>query len=158
DLDLLMERLHQMNIIPDVLPVPHPSVDLHVTTRLMPEHFESLMNAPSTRSKRSSRAITCVFFSTAVDNCSTQTCVPPKLYANVFHTDVRLYTMLLVNPDVPDPENQTNTTFCHWHKPNIPLTTTHMGRIPLLNTHMRYVPPHPQRGTPYHRYALLLPQ
>ncbi len=28
-----------------------------------------------------------------------------------------------------------------------------------LDTHTRYVPPHPQRGTPYHRYVLLvLPQ
>jgi large subunit ribosomal protein L35 len=43
DLDLLMERLHQMKVVPDVLPVLHPSVDLHVTARLMPEHFESLM-------------------------------------------------------------------------------------------------------------------
>ncbi|KAJ7893305.1 hypothetical protein B0H14DRAFT_2559725 [Mycena olivaceomarginata] len=26
-------------------------------------------------------------------------------------------------------------------------------RVPLLNTHMRYVPPHPQRGSPYYRYC-----
>jgi large subunit ribosomal protein L35 len=32
---------------------------------------------------------------------ATQTRVPPKLYANVFHTDVRLYTMLLVDPGAP---------------------------------------------------------
>jgi large subunit ribosomal protein L35 len=41
-------------------------------------------------------------------------------------------------------------------RPNIPLSATHTGRIPLLNTHTRYIPPHPQRGTPYHRYTLLL--
>lgn len=28
--------------------------------------------------------------------------------------------------------------------------------IPLSTTHTRYVPPHPQRGTPYHRYVILL--
>jgi hypothetical protein len=27
-----------------------------------------------------------------------QTLVPPKLFANVFHTDTRLYTMLLIDP------------------------------------------------------------
>jgi large subunit ribosomal protein L35 len=43
DLDLLMERIHQMHVVPDVLPVLHPTVDLHVTARLMPEHFDSLM-------------------------------------------------------------------------------------------------------------------
>ncbi|KAK7040598.1 hypothetical protein R3P38DRAFT_429814 [Favolaschia claudopus] len=152
DLDLLMERLHQMNVIPDVLPVMHPSVDLHVTARLMPTHFESLMK----RNRFQRRVNT--FKEVIPGNYLTpqQTRVPPKLYANVFHTDVRLYTMLLVDPDVPDPENQTYSTFLHWLKPNIPLSATHVGRIPLLNTHTRYVPPHPQRGTPYHRYTLLL--
>ncbi|KAJ6498040.1 hypothetical protein C8R47DRAFT_1112633 [Mycena vitilis] len=152
DLDLLMERLHQMNVIPDALPVLHPSLDLHVTARLMPEHFESLMK----RNKFQRRVNT--FKEVVPGNYLTprQTRVMPKLYANVFHTDVRLYTMLLVDLDVPDEANQTYTTFLHWLKPNIPLSATHMGRIPLLNTHTRYIPPHPQRGTPYHRYTLLL--
>ncbi|KAJ7232848.1 phosphatidylethanolamine-binding protein [Mycena haematopus] len=152
DLDLLMERLHQMKVLPDVLPVLHPSIDLHVTARLMPEHFESLMK----RNRFQRRVNT--FKEVVPGNYLTprQTRVPPKLYANVFHTDVRLYTMLLVDPDVPDPENKTYTTFLHWLKPNIPLSATHTGRIPLLNTHTTYIPPHPQRGTPYHRYTLLL--
>ncbi|KAJ6569513.1 phosphatidylethanolamine-binding protein [Mycena capillaripes] len=152
DLDLLMERLHQMHVIPDALPVLHPSLDLHVTARLMPEHFESLM-----KRNRSQRRVN-TFKEVVPGNYLTprQTRVPPKLYANVFHTDVRLYTMLLVDLDVPDEANQTYTTFLHWLKPNIPLSATHTGRIPLLNTHTRYIPPHPQRGTPYHRYALLL--
>ncbi|KAJ7671961.1 hypothetical protein B0H17DRAFT_1141370 [Mycena rosella] len=155
DLDLLMERIHQMNVIPDVLPVLHPTVDLHLTARLMPEHFDSLMR----RNTFQRRVNT--FKEVIPGNYLTpqQTRVPPKLYVNVFHTDVRLYTMLLVDPDVPDEANQTFTTFLHWLKPNIPLSATHVGRIPFLNTHTRYIPPHPQRGTPYHRYTvLLLPQ
>ncbi|KAJ7051219.1 hypothetical protein C8F01DRAFT_1176268 [Mycena amicta] len=155
DLDLLMERLHQMHVVPDVLPIIHPSIDLRLTARLMPEHFESLM-----RRNRSQRGVN-TFKEVIPGNylTSRQTRAPPKLYANVFHTDVRLYTMLMVDPDVPDPENQTYTTFLHWLKPNIPLSATHAGRIPFLNTHTRYIPPHPQRGTPYHRYVtLLLPQ
>ena len=44
-------------------------------------------------------------------------------------------------------------------RPNIPLSATHRDRSPDLNTHTTYIPPHPQRGTPYHRYVvLLLPQ
>ncbi|KAJ7151686.1 phosphatidylethanolamine-binding protein [Mycena filopes] len=152
DLDLLMERMHQMHVIPDVLPVMHPSLDLHVAARLMPQHFDALME----RNKFQRRVNT--FKDVIPGNylIPQQTRVPPKLYANVFHTDVRLYTMLLVDPDVPDEENQTFTTFLHWLKPNIPLSATHVGRIPLLNTHTRYIPPHPQRGTPYHRYTTLL--
>ncbi|KAJ7102552.1 phosphatidylethanolamine-binding protein, partial [Mycena belliarum] len=152
DLDLLMERIHQMHVVPDALPVMHPSLDLHVTARLMPEHFDTLM-----RRNRSQRRVN-TFKEVIPGNYLTpkQTRVPPKLYANVFHTDVRLYTMIMLDLDVPDEANQTYTTFLHWLKPNIPLSATHTGRIPLLNTHTRYVPPHPQRGTPYHRYVTLL--
>jgi large subunit ribosomal protein L35 len=99
DLDLLMERLHQMHVLPDVLPVLHPSIDLHVTARLMPEHFDSLMK----RNKFQRRVNT--FKEVVPGNYLTprQTRVPPKLYANVFHTDVRLYTMLLVDPGASSP-------------------------------------------------------
>ncbi|KAJ7194173.1 phosphatidylethanolamine-binding protein, partial [Mycena pura] len=163
DLDLLMERIHQMHVVvwgvfpdvPDVLPVLHPSLDLHLTARLLPVHFDALMH----RNRAQRRVNT--FKDVVPGNYLTprQTRPVPKLYANVFHTDVHLYTMLMVDPDVPDEETRTFTTFLHWLKPNIPLSATHTGRIPLLNTHTRYVPPHPQRGTPYHRYVtLLLPQ
>lgn len=44
-------------------------------------------------------------------------------------------------------------------RPNIPLSATWSDHLTNLNTHTTYVPPHPQRGTPYHRYVtLLLPQ
>jgi len=66
--------------------------------------------------------------------------------------------MLLVDPDVPNPESESFTTFLHWMKPNIALSATSTSLLN-LNTHTKYIPPHPQRGTPYHRYAtLLLPQ
>lgn len=45
------------------------------------------------------------------------------------------------------------------YRPNIPLSATSPQSIPHLNEHTAYVPPHPQRGSPYHRYVcLLLPQ
>lgn len=44
-------------------------------------------------------------------------------------------------------------------RPNIPLSTLlSNARIPDLDTHTRYIPPHPQQGTPYHRYTTLLLQ
>ncbi|KAJ7775311.1 hypothetical protein B0H16DRAFT_1756544, partial [Mycena metata] len=97
DLDLLMERLHQMNVIPDVLPVIHPSIDLHVSARLMPQHFDALME----RNKFQRRVNTSKDVIPGNYLIPQQTRVPPKLYANVFHTDVRLYTMLLVDPGAP---------------------------------------------------------
>jgi len=142
-LDLLMERIHQMKVIPDVLPDLRPSIDLHITVR-----------ASSDERKKSKKMQVTVEPGTFL--LPAQTVIPPKLYANVFHTDTRLYTMLLVDPDVPNEEEQTFRTFLHWMKPNVPLSALYQARILDLNSHTPYIPPHPQRGTPYHRYVLLL--
>ena len=32
----------------------------------------------------------------------------------VFHPETRYYTLLLVDPDVPDPETRGFTTYLHW--------------------------------------------
>jgi len=34
-----MERIYQMNVVPDVLPVLKPSIDLHVIARTTPKEF-----------------------------------------------------------------------------------------------------------------------
>jgi large subunit ribosomal protein L35 len=39
--------------------------------------------------------------------------------------------------------------------PNITLSSTKAGLLPPAS-HTPYLPPHPARGTPYHRYVLLL--
>ena len=44
-------------------------------------------------------------------------------------------------------------------RPNIPLSCKSLTRLKELDDHTAYIPPHPQNGSPYHRYALfLLPQ
>jgi len=135
-LDLLMERLHQMHVVPDVLGSLNPSLDLHFVIRGNPMPVEPGVHLVPRQTKR-----------------------PPRLYATVFHTDTRLYTLLMVDPDVPDEANKTYRTYVHWLKPNIPLSALSSSWIPDLDTHTPYIPPHPQRGTRYHRYTtLLLPQ
>ncbi|KAK2462118.1 hypothetical protein APHAL10511_006581 [Amanita phalloides] len=141
-LDLLMERIHQMHVVPDVLSDLRPSIDLHVTATALPQEIRL-------RSKLDKEVEPGNFL------LPQQTLKPPKLFANVFHTDTRLYTMLLVDLDVPDEENSMFTTYLHWMKPNIPLSAIHRDRIIDLDSHTTYVPPHPQRGTPYHRYVFL---
>ncbi|KZP30385.1 PEBP-like protein [Athelia psychrophila] len=135
-LDLLMERLHQMNIIPDVLGNLRPTVDLSLVLRGHPTPVEpgSFLTAGQTRKE-------------------------PRLYPTVFHTDTRLYTLIMVDPDVPDEENQTFQTYLHWLKPNIPLSATSTSVLVDTSSHTPYLPPHPQQGTNYHRYTtLLIPQ
>ncbi|KAK0207951.1 phosphatidylethanolamine-binding protein [Desarmillaria ectypa] len=140
-LDLLMERIHQMNVIPDVLPSLHPSIDVSIKVR------QTHLAGPTYRSRGIEPG---VFLS------PKQTIAPPTVYATAFHLDTRLYTMMLVDSDAPDPENETFTTFLHWLCPNVPLSAITSGPIKNLNTHTQYIPPHPQQGTPYHRYSLLL--
>lgn len=54
---------------------------------------------------------------------------------------------------MPDLERQSFKTYLHWLAPNIQLNcqTTRLD-APVSN----YIPPHPQKGSPYHRYTLLL--
>jgi len=144
-LDLLMERVYQMGVVPDLLPAIRPSFDLRVT-------FPSGPRGSIYRRTRMKRLHADVQPGTYL--LPEQTRQPPKLYARVFHPEKRFYTMLMIDPDVPNPENQTFSTYLHWLQTNIPLSAV---RKPLIKTqsHTRYVPPHPQRGSPYHRYTLL---
>ncbi|VDC04830.1 unnamed protein product [Peniophora sp. CBMAI 1063] len=142
-LDLLMERLHQMNVIPDVLPDFHPSFDLRLTA---PD-----MNAATHRAGRWKSVEPGSF----VPVISTRK--QPRLYTTLFDTEPQQYTLMMVDPDVPDEHNASFTTFLHWLQPNLTLPAAQPLNLP--TAHTVYVPPHPAKGTPYHRYVvLLLPQ
>lgn len=138
-----MERIHQMKVIPDVLPDLRPSIDVTLTVRppLIARSYKPVPIEPGSY----------------IEPLSTMS--PPGVNVTAFHTDTRLYTLLLVDPDVPDEVNETYTTYLHWMCPNVPLSAFTKGPLKGLNTHTRYVPPHPQYGTKYHRYSfLMLPQ
>ena len=136
-----MERIHQMNVVPDVLPSLRPSFDLRLTFPEPPPQSLYLR----TRSKRQHKQVEPGVFlvSEQVRQCDmfpscpwlfvdelSQTRKQPTLYASVFHQDIRLYTLLMLDPgmcscrelahrpnlllDVPDSENQSFTTYLHW--------------------------------------------
>ncbi|KIM52354.1 hypothetical protein SCLCIDRAFT_56180, partial [Scleroderma citrinum Foug A] len=149
-LDELMERIHQMFVVPDVVPFLHPSLDLRVT---YPEHFVRRIDHGDSKKRKHAPVEPGTYLH------PEQTVEPPKLYTDVFHTDTRLYTLLLVDPDVPDEANSTFQTYLHWLQPNIALSALSPSPIADMNAHTEYIPPHPQKGTHYHRYTiLLLPQ
>ncbi|OZJ06705.1 hypothetical protein BZG36_00307 [Bifiguratus adelaidae] len=59
----------------------------------------------------------------------------------------------------PDQENRTYQQYCHWLVANVPLSTTSPGvNVSDNNTLLSYIPPHPQRGTKYHRYTVIVYQ
>ncbi|CAE6532052.1 unnamed protein product [Rhizoctonia solani] len=139
-LDLLMERVHQMKVIPDILPSFHPTVDLHVSF----SEGEDVVPGVFLPVKSTLRA--------------------PSITAQVYHPEERLYTLLVVDPDAPDPTTRSFSTYLHAFQPNIPLsvnkTQISLPTAPEASeTSLPFIPPHPQNGTPYHRYTtLLLPQ
>ncbi|QRV76833.1 phosphatidylethanolamine-binding protein (PEBP) family [Ceratobasidium sp. AG-Ba] len=134
-LDLLMERVHQMKVLPDLLPSFHPTVDLRVS------FSEGKEVEPG------------VFLPV---NATLQ---PPSIVAQAFHPEEKLYTLIMIDPDVPDTATESYSTFIHALQTNIPISAT-KTQITLSNGDVfPYIPPHPQNGTPYHRYTtFLLPQ
>ncbi|EJD03667.1 PEBP-like protein [Fomitiporia mediterranea MF3/22] len=145
-LDLLMERIHQMHVVPDLLPSVHPSIDLRVSFPEPPP----LSTYLRTRTRRKYKPV-----EPGVYLLPEQTRRAPRLYTSVFHPETRYYTLVLIDADVPDPENSTFTTYLHWLQPNIALSSASCGHLPTI-PHTKYIPPHPQRGSPYHRYCLFL--
>ncbi|KAI8885175.1 PEBP-like protein [Backusella circina FSU 941] len=126
----LMERLTQMNVIPDVLSVGlEPTVELNLNLnggQLEPGVFTK----------------------------PEESMVRPEVTVTNFHTETRLYTLMLVDPDSPDVANQTYQQYCHWLVTNVPLSAT-SNTVQGGDAILDYIPPHPQKGTKYHRYTLI---
>ncbi|KAI9491041.1 phosphatidylethanolamine-binding protein [Zychaea mexicana] len=128
----LLQRVTQMNVIPDLLPLGLvPTVEVAIQLKGQDGAVE-----PGVFTK------------------PEQSIEAPKIDVTNFHTDKRLYTILLVDPDSPDVANKTYQQHCHWLITNVPLSATETT-VAGGDTVLDYVPPHPQKGTKYHRYTLI---
>lgn len=132
DLGILMQRVSQMHIVPDILGRLEPQADLRLTINGTPVEPGSYIKP-------------------------TQTVNAPKVEVQVFHPEERLYTLLMLDPDSPDASVDGFRTKCHMAMVNVPLSATSQA-IDESGGHtlLSYIPPHPQNGTPYHRYTYLL--
>ncbi|RUP50123.1 hypothetical protein BC936DRAFT_140247 [Jimgerdemannia flammicorona] len=128
-----MQRITQMYVIPDLLPPSAvPSVDVTLDFGSDIGVIEPGVFVKPANSIR-----------------------PPILKVANFHEDTRLYTVLMVDPDLPDPERMTYQQHCHWLITNVALSAT----SPIVtngDVALPYIPPHPQRGTKYHRYTVMV--
>lgn len=100
-----MERIHQMNVVPDLLPTFHPSLDLRITFPEPPP----LSTYLRTRVKRRHAAVepgsyllpeqVCLFIALSflLMFMLLQTRRAPRLYTSVFHTETRLYTLVMID-------------------------------------------------------------
>ncbi|CAG8616730.1 4180_t:CDS:2, partial [Cetraspora pellucida] len=124
----LMERITQMYVVPDVFPDLVPTMDLEF-------EFDDEFVEPGCFQR------------------PIRTINPPTIVMNNFHVETRLYTLIMVDPDMPDVENKSFQTQWHWLITNIPISATKTD-ISGGTEVLQYVSPHPPKGTKYHRYTL----
>ncbi|GAC75072.1 phosphatidylethanolamine binding protein [Moesziomyces antarcticus T-34] len=138
----LMQRCTLMHVFPDVLPGITPTADVQVafgTGAGFTDH-----------TAEGGDVLAGVFVPVQ------KTVEPPTVAVNVFHTDKRLYTVALVDPDQPNEENQSYTTRLLALKTNVELSAAECSVDMTSDMVAEYIPPHPQQGTKYHRYTTVL--
>lgn len=132
---VLMQRLEQLHVIPDVLPHIDPTADITISygrNTIQPGVFLS----------------------------SQLTEQPPKLSVQLFEAGDRLVTIAVIDADVPDVEKDGYDYRCHFLASNIPLspTTPSILLSKLENGHiiLPWMPPHAQKGSKYHRLTIFV--
>ncbi|KAL5046032.1 hypothetical protein BDW71DRAFT_214763 [Aspergillus fruticulosus] len=133
---ILVQRITQMKVIPDVLPHCDPIVD----TKL----YFGRKNVPPGE-----------FVNSQVSS------VPPKLDIQVFDGENRLVTIAVVDSDVPNVEEDSFDHMMHYLAVNIPISALNTKvDVSQLSTESQVVlpwlPPVAQKGSPYHRLSLFV--
>ena len=133
---LEVQRIEQMHVVPDILPKLDMTaeVDLLFGRRfIQPGSFvESQMSEG-----------------------------PPRLRIQVFDQGERFISILVVDPDVPDLESDSFTSRLHYLAINIPISPI-APKLDLASLSASeqiispWLPPHAQKGSPYHRLTLLV--
>ncbi|KAI5811082.1 phosphatidylethanolamine-binding protein [Peziza echinospora] len=132
---VLMQRITQMKVIPDVLPFIDPVVDVQVRFSGRDVKPGTILNTLRTEKH-------------------------PSIKIIPFKPGEMLCTIAVVDSDVPDAARDRYTYRLHWLVSNIPIShlkTQAIGTTsPPSDTIVSYLPPHVQKGIPYHRYSLFV--
>ncbi len=88
--------------------------------------------------------------------------VTPRLKVQVFDKGERLVTVVVVDSDIPNVENDNFASRCHYLAANIPISPT-MTSLPLSMATgeqlvLPWLPPFAQKGSPYHRLSVFVLQ
>ena len=133
---LILQRITQMNVVPDVLPILDPTAEVTLgfgRRNVQPGEF--------------------------VDSRISER--PPRLNVQVFNKGNRLVSIAVIDSDVPNLETDRFDYRCHFLAVNVPLSPTETS-IPfskLSNAkHIAFpwLPPYSQKGSPYHRLSVFV--
>lgn len=144
--DKLMERLNQMKVIPDVTAPFSASVELVVD-------FPADQFAEEGSEKRVRPVIPGAYVRAGLSRQR------PEISVKIFDAEEALYSVIIVDPDVPDASSHSYKPYLHYLGRNLKLsaTTTQVELNRMLDSGvLPYTPPHPAKGSGYHRYTVLL--
>lgn len=133
---IIMQRIIQMRVIPDVLPHVDPTVDVKLffgRSTVQPGEFVN----------------------------SKVSVVPPRLSIQSFEKGEKLVTIAVVDPDVPNVEKDGFDSRCHFLAVNVPIsptsTSVSLGKLSSdSQILLPWFPPYAQKGSPYHRLSLFV--
>ncbi|KAJ0425409.1 phosphatidylethanolamine-binding protein [Aspergillus carlsbadensis] len=133
---ILVQRITQMKIIPDVLPHCDPVLDTKLYFGRKPVPPGEFVNA-------------------AVSS------TPPKLDIQVFEGGEKLVTIAVVDSDVPNVETDSFDYRMHYLAVNIPIsalkTKVDLSQLSAdSQVVLPWLPPVAQKGSPYHRLSLFI--
>ncbi|KAL4930869.1 mitochondrial 54S ribosomal protein mL38 [Aspergillus undulatus] len=133
---ILVQRITQMNSIPDVLPHCDPIVDAKL-------YFNRRIVQPGE------------FVNSQVSSTA------PKLDIQVFDGEERLVTIAVVDSDVPNVETNSFDYKTHYLAVNIPISALNTkvdlsALSPESQVVLPWLPPVAQKGSPYHRLSLFI--
>lgn len=124
-----------MKVVPDVV----PTCDLEVDIRMF---FGRKQVSPGD------------FVDSAVSE------IPLSLSVQSFTRGERLLTIAVMDPDVPNLETDRFDSRCHFLATNIPITPTtpliNFSKLPETSVVLPWLPPHAQKGSPYHRMSVIV--
>ncbi|KAK2592120.1 mitochondrial 54S ribosomal protein YmL35 [Conoideocrella luteorostrata] len=133
---VITQRIKQFKIAPDVLPKLEPTADVQL-------FFRQSKVAPGV----------------IVNSLTSENA--PRLRVQVFDKGERLVSVVVVDSDVPQVENDGFTKRCHYLAANIPLSPTDTS-LPLSKIQAKdqlavpWLPAFSQKGAPYHRVGIYL--
>ncbi|KAK4242294.1 phosphatidylethanolamine-binding protein [Achaetomium macrosporum] len=143
---IILQRIEQFHIVPDLLPKFEPTMDVKLTFRGYKVPPGAILNSRMTET-------------------------PPTLRMQVFDKGDRLFSIVVMDSDVPDPESDSFGKRLHFLATNIPWGPTKTS-LPLTRLSsdsasaspelgalaVPWLPAFSQKGAPYHRLSVFVLQ
>ncbi|CZT23499.1 related to mitochondrial large ribosomal subunit YmL35 [Ramularia collo-cygni] len=141
--EILLQRIHQMNVVPDLLPAIDPVVStaLSFPIKATPHKRRNIPHGEIVESKISE--------------------MPPVLKIQPYQKGEKLVTIAVMNPDVPDVQNDDFSYRCHFLAVNIPISPDGaLVKFDKLSTESQvihpWLPAFSQKGAPYQRMSIFV--